>query len=73
MKLAVLHDGPVVRLSSICEEYFGLAYEDAVRQNFWHTLPVPAWTASPSRQAPLLVHISDLAKFVDSKAKELKL
>lgn len=66
--LLAVHRTPAIPLADICEKMFGLCHDEARRQAALNTLPVPAWRASGSRQGPLLVRLTELAAFVDSKS-----
>ncbi|EGG92990.1 hypothetical protein IMCC1989_1943 [gamma proteobacterium IMCC1989] len=60
----------VVPLEDICAEYFGCARHTAKQKAKAGTLPVPAFQCSTSQKAPWMVHVVDLAKWVD-KQREL--
>lgn len=68
--LLAVHRSPVIPLEDICEKLFGLRIPEARRQAALNILPVPAWRAVESQKGPLLVHLVDLAKFVDTKAED---
>ena len=66
-------ESPTVRLEEICEEYFGMARDKAYQKASLNELPVPTFRASDSQKAPRLVHVDDLAHYLDSqrtKARE---
>lgn len=65
LALLAAHGGPVVPLEEICHRYFGLAYREACRAATLGRLPVPAFRMIESRKAPMMVHVADLAAFVD--------
>lgn len=66
------YGGRDVPLAEICERYFGMTPEIAVRNATKGKLPVPAYRASTSRKAPLLVRVDDLARILDSRYEEAR-
>lgn len=66
--LLAVHRSPAIPLKSICVEWFGMSHLEARRKAALHTLPVPVWPTTPGKRSPLMVRLSDLAKFVDDKA-----
>lgn len=58
---------PTVHLDQICEEFFGLAPKKANEKAALEELPVPTFRARDSQGAPRLVHLEDLAKWLDKQ------
>lgn len=69
MKTALLlfarHEKALLPLDEICQEYFGLCPAEARREVAAGRLGVKAVQLRPSNKAPWLVHIDDLAAYVD--------
>jgi hypothetical protein len=65
-------ESPTVKLDDICEEFFGLGRDKAYQLANLNSLPVPTFRASQSQKAPRLVHIEDLAKYLDAQRAEAK-
>ncbi|MCP1290899.1 pyocin activator protein PrtN [Chromobacterium haemolyticum] len=76
MKTAFLlmaqYERPVLKLDDICEEYFGLSPAEARRRANLNTLPVPTMRLAESQKAPVMVHIDDLAQFIDKQRQSAK-
>lgn len=67
--LMAAHDGgPTVRLDEVAELYFGLSPRTAQARATAGTLPVPAFRAT--QKSPYLVHLLDLAGYIDAQRKE---
>ncbi len=60
-------ESPTVKLEDICEEFFGMGREKAYQYANVNALPVPTFRAAESQKAPRLVHIDDLAQFLDAQ------
>lgn len=58
---------PTVKLDDICEEFFGLGRDKAYQRAALNELPVPTFRAIDSQKAPRLVHLEDLARFLDAQ------
>ena len=58
---------PTVKLENICEEFFGMKKDKAYERAGMNELPVPTFRASASQKAPRLVHIEDLAHWLDEQ------
>lgn len=69
LRLFAQHRKMLLPLADICEEYFGVNAETAGRKASLHALPVPAWRLIDSKKAPLLVHLSDLARLIDERSE----
>ncbi len=62
-------ESPTVKLEDICEEFFGMGRDKAYQSANLNALPVPTFRASESQKAPRLVHIEDLARYIDQQRK----
>lgn len=60
-------ESPTVPLEDICEEFFGLRRDKAYQHASMQSLPVPTFRASDSQKAPRLVHVDDLARYLDDQ------
>lgn len=58
---------PTVKLEDICEDFFGLGREKAYKRAALNELPVPTFRAAESQRAPRLVHVDDLARYIDEQ------
>lgn len=67
IELLALHRAPAVKLDDISEHYFGISPLVARQRAALNRLPVPTFRASDSAKAPVLVHVKDLAKHIDSR------
>lgn len=65
LRLMALYNAAAVRLDVICDTYLGLSPAVARKHALNHQLPFPAYRASASTKAPLLVNIQDLAAHLD--------
>ncbi len=57
---------PVINLSECCEDVLGLCYKNAREAARRSELPFPVIRTRNTRHAPYLVHIRDLARYLDS-------
>jgi Pyocin activator protein PrtN len=60
-------ESPTVKLEDISEEYFGMKKGKAYERAALNQLPVPTFRASESQKAPRLVHVDDLARWLDEQ------
>lgn len=67
--LLAVHRSPVVRLADICDRYFNCGIKVASERAALNRLPVPAWKLLDSRQAPLVVRVTDLAEYIDQQGE----
>ena len=70
MLLMAQYEKPVIPLEYICQEYFGLAPASAKQKASSATLPIPAVRLGNSQKSPWVIHIFDLAKYIDEKRQE---
>lgn len=70
MKTALLlmaqYESPTIPLSDVCE-YLGLGEKEAASKARLNKLPFPTFRLTTSQKSPLLVHIHDLATFIDGQ------
>ncbi|MDR6298234.1 pyocin activator PrtN family protein [Pantoea dispersa] len=66
------YETATVPLSQVCEKYFGLKAATAERKAAENKLPIPTFRTAESQKAPRMVHISDLAEFIDRQRAESK-
>jgi hypothetical protein len=59
-------ESPTVKLEDICAEYFGMDKDKAYQLANLNNLPVPTFRAG-SQKSPRLVHVDDLAKWLDEQ------
>lgn len=65
LALMSLYRAPAVQLSEICERFFALSYEEALKKAARNELPVPTFRLTSSRRAPLMVSCEDLGAWID--------
>lgn len=76
--LHAVFGAPIVKLSDISEEYFGMKYTTAKAKVNANEFPVPAFRLHEETQSnqgtkmPLFVSVDDLAAYIDKKRKEAK-
>ena len=73
MKTAVIllikYESPTVPLVDVCNDYFGLDVKAAKERALNQQLPVPVFRMTNSQKSPWLIHINDLAAYIDSQAE----
>lgn len=69
-QLLEIHKAPFVRLADICALYLNCNYAWARQKAALHTLPFPAFQMSDdSQKSPWVVHITDLAAYLDERTR----
>lgn len=63
------YETATVPLSQVCEKYFGMKSATAERKASENKLPVPTFRTAESQKAPRMVHIADLADYIDEQRK----
>lgn len=48
-----------------CASYFGLSEREAMNRAALNKLPIPAFRLRDSQKAPMMLHVEDLAMFID--------
>ncbi|MDU1575386.1 MULTISPECIES: pyocin activator PrtN family protein [Pantoea] len=66
------YETATVPLSQVCEKFFGMKAATAERKASENKLPIPTFRTAESQKAPRMVHISDLAEFIDRQREESK-
>ena len=61
------YEQPYVRLEDICQEFFGLSERKAKMAAAAQELPVPVVRVTASKKSPMMVKLSDLAAYLDSR------
>lgn len=56
---------PVAPLVDVCEKYFGLSPRVAVEHALLNKLPVPTFRLRDSTRSPMMIHVRDLAQYID--------
>jgi|TARA_B110001469_G_scaffold106271_1_gene106025 hypothetical protein len=69
--LLMKYDSPVIRLND-CLTELGLQKADANRRASEYSLPVPTFRMRDSQKSPRLIHIKDLAEYIDRQHQEAK-
>ena len=65
-------ESPTVRLEDVCTEFFGMDRDKAYQRAAMNDLPVPTFRAG-SQKSPRLIHLDDLAKWLDEQRSAAKL
>jgi hypothetical protein len=65
-----LYKTPTIPLSEVCERFFCLSYEEALKKAARNELPVPTFRLTPSRKAPLMVTAEALGNWIDKTSEE---
>ncbi|EAR5802884.1 pyocin activator PrtN family protein [Salmonella enterica] len=61
-----------IPLSQIAERYLGMKPSTADKKAGAGDLPIPTFRIGDSQKAPRMVHVRDLAEFIDTRRKEAK-
>lgn len=72
LALMSIYKAPAVPLSEICERYFALSYEEAMKRAARNELPVPTFRLSDSRKAPVMVSCEALGAHIDKVEAEAR-
>ncbi len=72
LALMAIYKTPVIPLTEVCERFFGLSYEEALKKAARNELPVPAFRLTNSRKAPFVVSAEALGAWIDSQEAEAK-
>ena len=65
-------ESPTVKLEDICEEFFGMTKTTAYQRAAVMDLPVPTFRGGSGQKAPRLVHVDDLAAYLDRQRAAAK-
>lgn len=63
---------PTIPLGDICERYFSLSYEEAMKKAARNELPVPTFRLTSSRKSPLMVSAESLGGWIDKTEAEAR-
>lgn len=61
-----------IPLAQIAERYLGMKPSTADKKAGAGDLPIPTFRIGDSQKAPRMVHVKDLAEFIDTKRKEAR-
>ncbi|ANJ99074.1 MULTISPECIES: pyocin activator PrtN family protein [Serratia] len=61
-----------IPLADVCEKYFGMKSATADKKATMGQLPVPTFRAGESQKAPRMIHIQDLAEYIDKQREQGK-
>ncbi|NRH22918.1 pyocin activator protein PrtN [Pantoea sp. PNA 14-12] len=64
------YETAAVPLSQVCEKYFGMKAFTAERKAADNKLPIPTFRTGDSQKAPRMIHIADLADYIDKQRAE---
>ncbi|MEW6703744.1 MAG: pyocin activator PrtN family protein [Pseudomonadota bacterium] len=70
--LAARYGGPAIPLADVCQTHFGLDYKAARERATAHRLPVPTFRLTDSQKAPLMLHLADLARYIDETHEQAR-
>lgn len=56
-----------IPLSDVCEKYFGMKPATADKKAALGQLPIPTFRAGESQKAPRMIHIQDLADYIEKQ------
>lgn len=65
-------NSPTIPLSQIAERYLGMKPETANKKANAGDLPIPSFRLDDGQKAPRIVHVKDLADYIDQKREEAK-
>lgn len=72
LALMSIYKAPAIPLAEVCERYFSLSYEEALKKAARNELPVPAFRLTNSRKAPMMVSAEALGDWIDKTEAEAK-
>lgn len=65
LALMSIYKSPAIPLADVCEKFFALSYEEALKKAARNELPVPAFRLASSRKAPMMVSAEALGALID--------
>lgn len=65
LALMSIHKAPAIPLAEVCERYFALSYEEAMKRAARNELPVPTFRLTTSRKSPLMISAEALGNWID--------
>ncbi len=60
---------PTIPLADVTEKYFGMKLSTAEKKAALGDLPIATFRASESQKAPRMIHVQDLADYIDQQRK----
>lgn len=72
LALMSIYKSPTIPLHDICERYFSLSYEEALKKAARNELPVPAFRLTSSRKAPMMVSAEALGAWIDKNEADAR-
>lgn len=72
LALMSLYKSPAIPLSEVCERFFSLSYDEAMKRAARNELPVPTFRLSESRKAPVMVSAEELGNWIDKASQEAR-
>lgn len=72
LALMSIYKAPAIPLAEVCERYFSLSYEEALKKAARNELPVPTFRLANSRKAPMMVSAEALGDWIDKTEAEAK-
>jgi hypothetical protein len=72
LALMSIYKAPAIPLAEVCERYFSLSYEEALKKAARNELPVPAFRLTTSRKAPMMVSAEALGAWIDKNEAEAR-
>ncbi|KKA45131.1 pyocin activator PrtN family protein [Salinivibrio sp. KP-1] len=66
------YETTTIPLKDVCEKFFGVKKSTAEQQAKAGTFPVPTFKLRDSERSPTLIHVSDLAAYIDARYKAAK-
>ncbi len=72
LALMSIHKSPAIPLAEVCEKYFSLSYEEALKKAARCELPVPTFRLTNSRKAPLMVSAEALGSWIDKAEQDAR-
>ena len=70
LALMSIYKSPTIPLSEICERYFSLSYDEALRRSARGDLPIPTFRLTTSQRAPVMVSAEALGAHIDKVEAE---
>lgn len=72
LALMSIYKSPTIPLNEVCERYFSLSYEEALKRAARNELPVPTFRLTNSRKAPMMVSAESLGQWIDKNEAAAK-
>ena len=60
-----IYKSPAIPLADVCEKFFALSYEEALKKAARNELPVPTFRLTTSRKAPMMISAEALGTWID--------